>query len=137
MECESEVRLNRIHGSTNDGITIMRGVRAQNAAYSQDWDNRNSPGHADGFWAAPMTPGAPKIIMEYNFVDSRDAGHGFNSITGSLTFMLPPTQFHHAVPTGATFLDGLLVRHNLLLSHRIGWKMVDGFKGTKVPNDRR
>jgi hypothetical protein len=43
MECESEVRLNRIHGSTNDGITIMRGVRAQNAVYSQDWDNRNSP----------------------------------------------------------------------------------------------
>lgn len=137
MECESEVRLNRIHGSTNDGVIIMRGVCAQNAIYSQGWDNRPSPGHADAIWCAPMTPGAPKLLVERNFVDSRDPGHGFNSITGSLTFKLPPTQSHSAVPTGDTFLDGLVIRGNLMLSHRISWNMIDGIVGSNVPNDRR
>lgn len=137
LECESEVRLNRIHGSTNDGVIIMRGICAQNSVYSQGWDNRPSPGHADGLWAAPMTPGAPKIIMERNFVDSRDPGHGFNSITGSLTFALPPTQSHSKVQPGDTFHDGLIVRGNLMLSHRISWNMVDGISGPNVPNDRR
>ena len=137
MECESEVRLNRIHGSTNDGIIIMRGVCAQNAVYSQGWDNRPSPGHADGIWCAPMTPGTPKLLVERNFVDSRDPGHGFNSITGSLTMALPPTQSHSAIPTGDNFQDGLVIRHNLMLSHRISWNMVDGISGPRVPNDRR
>jgi hypothetical protein len=136
-ECESVVRLNRIHGSTNDGIIIMRGVCAQNAVYSQGWDNRPSPGHADGIWAAPMTPEAPKIVIEGNFVDSRDPGHGFNSITGSFTFALPPTQSHSTIPTGENFHDGLVARRNLMLSHRISWNMVDGISGPNVPNDRR
>jgi hypothetical protein len=136
-ECESEVRLNRIHGSTNDGVIIIRGTCAQNAVYSQGWDNRRGPGHADGIWCPTMVPGAPKLLVERNFVDSRDPGHGFSSITGSLSINLPLTQSHNAIPPAESYFDGLVARWNLMLSHRISWNMTDGIVGATLKDDRR
>lgn len=137
LECESEVRLNRIHGSTNDGVIIIRGTCAQNAIYSQGWDNRSTPGHADGIWCATMVPGAPKLLVERNFVDSRDPGHGFYSITGSLGISLAAIQMHRSIPIGEAYYDGLVVRGNMMLSHRGSYNMAQSLVCLKSGEDRR
>lgn len=136
IECRNEIRFNRIHGSTNDGIIIMRGVAAQNAIFSVGWDNRPNPGHADAIWCPAMVPGAAELLVERNFVDNR-VPHNFMSVASCLSIALPPTQSHRTIPTGEAFFEGLEARGNFMIPHDISFVLYDGISGPDVPNDRR